>query len=549
MNHPPDMMRQGQGISHLSGSMMNPQHFPQPGQQLQPSTSQQSHTMNMAPNGQNPNPQMSMGSQQPGMPTPAQMYEQHHYMQQRRAQNLLAATQNAPMNANSANQQHMNGLNPNMNYPASMMQPQGQGIRRVASQSQGLNQAGLNHMGGMHSAQPSLGGMGAQPMPHNNMRMQPQPPMNGRMPQQQQPPPQMQGHISPEMSMAMNQRPSQMQPNPGMPPRAQLSQPPPMGNIPQQPQSQTHPIGMPPQMHRVNYSTPPQMGQSPHPGSHPQSQQSGNISMQQPMNDGAPNRALRTPDNSMYMSYPNQQFPQGMPQTNRPNNNPNQFGFHSASTPPDHDMGSGLPNGFQRPGIHLTPSQQLQMQRNSGDINASHFHMPSSQAPPRPPSLNPQSQPMQSQPSSQSSQHSPEHMHMNVNGSVPHLQRPQSQPDMQGGPVRPPSQQAGSSRTPHMNHQPLPGMQQPVRIPPSVPGGGGGPNGSGLGPQLGPPQPPQLPPSQQPGIGAPQPGPGTYSVGIPRPPSIPVTAPGSTGPTAPNAEASSSQIANTSPPK
>lgn len=198
---------------------------------------------------------------------------------------------------------------------------------------------------------------------------------------------------------------------------------------------------------------------------------------------------------------------------------------------------------------HLTPAQQLHMQRSNGDMNVSHFHQ-SSQAhgPPRPPSLNPQSQAMPLQPPSQPSHQSPEHMHMNANGNLPNLKRPQSQPQMQAGPVRPPSQQAGSSRTPHMNQQPLPGMQQPPRMVSSVPGGGGGPNGPGLGPQPGPPQPPQLPPQQQPG-GAPQLGQPPYQMGIPRPPSMPVVTPAPTGPPSNSAEAIPSQVATTSPPK
>jgi hypothetical protein len=548
------MLRQQSNVPHLSGNTMQ-QLFQ--GQRPQPPT----HPMNMLQNGSNSNPSMGLGNNsQPipqnmgSNPTPAQMYSNHHIMHQRQAHSLLSASQNNPqaLNVNPPGAPHMNGIN-GMNYSASGMSAPGQPLRRTVSQSQGTNQPGVNHMGAMHPGQQQgIGAMGAmglnsQPMPHRDMRMQPQ--QMNRMPQQQQGL-QMPIQMSSEMSMSLPQRSQQMPGGPLTMPRGQPSQQPPMNNISQHQQniSQPHPVGMPSGLNPMNYPNsmpishqqPPQMGgPSPHSASHPQSQPPGNMS--QPMNEGTPNRARLTPDDAMYLQhYQHQQFNQGMPGNNRmPTNNGNQFAFPPSSTPPDHEMGSGLPNSSGPPGrtsFHLTPAQQL---RNGDNFNVSHFHMPPNQhPPPRPPSLNPQSQPMPIPPSSQPSHQSPEHM--SIGGPLPpNLQRPQSQPQMQAGPARPPSQQ-GPSRTPHMANPPLPGMQPQHRVTPSMPG-----NASNMGPQQGLSQPPQMPPQQsqlQPG-NVPPPGQQGHSfpVGAPRQPGqgMPAPTPGSTGPS--SAEANSSQ--------
>jgi hypothetical protein len=378
----------------------------------------------------------------------------------------------------------MNGIGPSqlqaMGYPNSMMPGGAQGVRRTVSQP-GFNQAGLNQIVGMHPGQPGMGGMGGMGMnpqgnPHQNMRLPPQ--QMTRMPQQQNP--QIQGQ---DMGLGMNPRPQHMQGNPGMQgnaPRQQASQPSLVGNAPQS-------MGFQPPM-----SIPQQAPQiSPH--STPQSQTPGGP-LQQPMNTGPQNR---TPENSMYVQYQtNQQFPQGMHNT-RLSASGGQFGFPQTPDSSNQDMGAGVSNPNVPPNrnsfslSNLTPAQQFDLHRN-GDFN--HF-MPSSMS-------HQQSHPSSQPPNMAHQTPQPQHQggeHTVVGGSMPNLQRPQSQPQTHPGPTpRPPSQQAGPSRTPHLGQPQLPTMP-PSRMP-SV--GVPNPQNPGVGGQQGPPQPQSMnamPPQPQPG--------------------------------------------------
>jgi hypothetical protein len=372
----------------------------------------------------------------------------------------------------------MNGIGPNqlqgMGYPNSMMPGGAQVVRRTVSQP-GLNQATLNQMVNMHPGQPGMGGMGGmgmnpQGIPHQNMRMPPQP--MTRMTQQQNP--QIQGQ---DIGLGMNPRPQHMQGNQGMPgnaPRPQPSQQSMVGNVPQSMNFQPS-MSIPQQT--------PQM--SPH--STPQSQPPGGPH-QQPMNPGPQNR---TPENSMYAHYSNQQFPQGM-HNPRLSGTGNQFGFPQTPDSSNQDLSAGVSNPNAPPNrnsfslTNLTPAQQFDFQRN-GDFTHFMPHQPSH------PSSQPSNVPHQTpQPQHQSGEHI-------GGGSMPNLQRPQSQPQAHAGSTpRPPSQQAGPSRTPHLGQPQLPTMP-PNRMP-SV--GVPGPQNPGVGGQPGPSQPPSMnamPPQPQPG--------------------------------------------------
>ena len=460
MNHQAEMLRQT-NIQHLQNNMLNPQHFPS-------GPSSQPHHMSMMQNPANPNPALAMGSAQPPNPTPAQMYHQHH-LQQRR--NPPAGQNGQGLPASSVQAPHMNGIGPNqlqgMGYPNSMMHGASQAVRRTVSQP-GLNQAGLNQIVNMHPGQPGMGGMGGmnmnpQGIPHQNMRMPPQ--QMNRMPQQQNP--QIQGQ---DMGLAMNPRPQHMQGNQGMPgnaPRPQPSQQSLVGNVPQSIGFQT-PMSMPQQTPQI----------SPH--STPQSQTPGGTHQQQ-MNTGPQNR---TPENSVYINYSgNHQFPQGM-HNPRLSGTGGQFGFAQTPDPSNQDLGAGVPNPNVPPNRNgygvagLTPAQQFDIQR-SGEYN--HF-MPSSMShqPSHPSSQPPNMSHQTPQPQHQGGEH------ISVGGSMPNLQRPQSQPQAHNGPTpRPPSQQAGPSRTPHLGQQQMP----PNRMP-SV----GVPNqqNPSVGGQPGPSQPPSM---------------------------------------------------------
>ena len=373
----------------------------------------------------------------------------------------------------------MNGIGPNqlqgMGYPNSMMPGGAQGVRRTVSQP-GLNQASLNQIVGMHPNQPGMGAVGfPQGIPHQNMRMPPQ--QMARMPQQSNP--QIQGQ---DMGSGMNSRPQHMQGNQGMPgnnPRPQASQQSLVGSVPQS-------MNFQPTM-SISQQTP---RISPHPT--PQSQTPAGPH-QQSMNTGPQNR---TPENSVYVHYPtNPQFPQGM-HNPRLSGSGGQFGFPQAPDPTNQDLGAGVSNPNVPPNrnsfnmSNLTPAQQFDFQRN-GDfshfISSSMSHQPS----------HPSSQPPNIHRRTPQPQHQGEHI--GVGGAMPSLQRPQSQPQAHAGSTpRPPSQQAGPSRTPHLG-QPQPPAMQPNRIPsvgvpnpqnPSV-GGQSGPN---------PPQSMNVMPSQtQPG--------------------------------------------------
>jgi len=371
----------------------------------------------------------------------------------------------------------MNGIGPNqlqgMGYPNSMMPGGTQGVRRTMSQP-GLNQTALNQMVGMHPGQPGMGGMGGvgmnpQGIPHQNMRMPPQ--QMARMSQQQNP--QIQGQ---DMGLGMNPRPQHMQGNQGMPgnaPRPQASQQSLVGNVPQSMNFQPS-MSMPQQT--------PQM--SPH--STPQSQPPGGP-LQQSMNTGPQNR---TPENSMYVHYSNQQFPQGM-HNPRLSGSGNQFGFPQTPDSSNQDLGAGVSNPNAPPNrnsfslTNLTPAQQFEIQRN-GDFTHFMPHQPS-----HPPSQPPNMPHQTPQPQHQSSEH--------IGGSMPNLQRPQSQPQSHAGSTpRPPSQQAGQSRTPHLGQPQLPTMP-PNRMPS---GGVPNPQNPSVGGQPGSSQPPSMnvmPPQPQPG--------------------------------------------------
>ena len=481
MNHQTDMLRQ-QNIPHLSNNMLGSQHFLQQGQQP-PGPSSQPHHMSMLQNAPNQNPALAMGNAQPPNPTPAQMYHQHHIPQQRRNPALPAGQNGQGLSASSVQAPHMNGIGPNqlqgMGYPNSMMPGGAQGVRRTVSQP-GLNQTALNQMAGIHPGQPGMGGMGGmgmnpQGIPHQNMRMQPQ--QMNRM--AQQPNPQIQGQ---DMGLGMNTRPQHMQGNQGMPgngPRPQASQPSLVGNVPQSMNFQP-PMSIPQQT--------PQM--SPH--STPQSQAPGGP-LQQPMNAGPQNR---TPENSMYVHYSNPQFPGGM-HNPRLSGSGNQFGFPQTSDSSNQDIGAGVSNPNVPPNrnsfslTNLTPAQQFDIQR-SGDF--SHFIPSSMSHQPSHPSSQPPNMPHQtSQPHHQGGEH------IGVGGSMPNLQRPQSQPQAHAGPTpRPPSQQAGPSRTPHLGQPQLPTMP-PNRMP-SV--GVPNPQNPSVGGQQNPSQPQSMavmPPQSQPG--------------------------------------------------
>ena len=333
-------------------------------------------------------------------------------------------------------------------------------------------------------------GMNPQGIPHQNMRIPPQ--QMTRM--SQQPNPQIQGQ---DMGLGMNPRHQHMQGNQGMP-----------GNVPRPPASQQSLTGNVPQSmtFQSSISTPQQTLQmSPH--STPQSQAPGGP-LQQPMNTGPQNR---TPENSMYVHYSNPQFPQGM-HNPRLSGSGNQFGFPQNSDPSNQDLGAGVPNPNAPPNrgsfslTNLTPAQQFDIQRGGGGGGGggdfSHHMPPSMSHQPdiqrggggdfthhMPPSMSHQPSHPQSQPQNVPHQ-TPQQQHQNgehigVGGSMPNLQRPPSQPQSHTGPTpRPPSQQAGISRTPHLNQPQLPAMP-PNRMP-SV--GVPNPQNPSVGGQLGPSQ-------------------------------------------------------------
>ena len=373
----------------------------------------------------------------------------------------------------------MNGIGPNplqgMGYPNSMMHANAQGVRRTVSQP-GLNQAGLNQIVGMHPGQPGMGGMAIpQGIPHQNMRMPPQ--QMPRMPQQQNP--QIQGQ---DMGLGMNPRQQHMQGNQGMQgnaPRTQMAaQQPTVGDIARSMGFQP-PMSMPQQTPQI----------SPH--STPQSQTPGGPH-QQPMNSGPQNR---TPENSAYINYSaNPQFSQGM-HNPRLSGSGSQFGFTQTPDPSNQDLGAGVSNpnvpqnrnGFGVAG--LTPAQQFDIAQNSGR-DYGHFMTSSMSHQPSHPSSQPPNMPHQTpQPQHQGGEHV---------GSMANLQRPQSQPQAHGAPTpRPPSQQAGPSRTPHLSQPQLATMTQNRMPSVGVPN----PQNPSVGGQPGPSQPPSMnvmPPQSQP---------------------------------------------------
>ncbi|EED79333.1 predicted protein [Postia placenta Mad-698-R] len=403
--------------------------------------------------------------------------------------------------------QGMNG------FPNGMI-PQQQ-IRRVASQPQGLNQS-AGHIGGMPQSMGGMGGIGmnpAQNMPgHMRQVHQPQHSLNG-MQRLQQPPqhPGMQTHMSPDMGMQINrQQHLPMTMNGGLPPhssRTPSTQAPLMSGM-NQPGSLTQQHsggGMQPQMHQnpgfpsamsmQHHNPQQQLGSSPHIGGHTQPHTAANMGANMPPSNMSP------PQTDMFVSFQNGQMQPNVPQVPRLPQQNAQFSFQHSPTPPmqagdlAQNVGGAQMNGprpSSRPGLMSTPAQVSQVFEfgpNNENLPAP-FNMHSNQqsAPARPPSHNanvshpPFSLPPQSHQQGMPPRQSPR-VPDQMNSHMGQVQRPQSQ---QGPPQRQSPQQAGSSRTPRVGQQPLPGMTQRISmVPPNQPG-----------PPQQQPQPPQPQPSQ-----------------------------------------------------
>lgn len=327
--------------------------------------------------------------------------------------------------------------------------------------------------------------------------------MNLRIQQQQ-----MQGHITPEMAMALR-----MPQNAARSASAQaqlmnsLSQPPAL--------TSAHPGGIQPSHHQNNFqnSIPlphqPQISSSPRPGSHSQSHTPSNMSMTPGPPQATTNRSQLTPDNAMLMNFQNQQFQQASHNAARLPANNSQFPFVPSSTPPNQhgditqSMANALgnpPGSGTRPGFHLTPAQQFEQMQHSGEAFGGHFNMPPPQTnvPPRPPSHN-NHHPSVTLPQQQQPQHHSPHQSDHIPSHIAHPQRPQSQPQAQ--PRRPPSQ-ASPAHTPRVSQPPLPGssgLGPSGRIPPLSQHGGPQPSHQSQPPAPGQPLPiaprPQPPPS------------------------------------------------------
>ncbi|KZT74462.1 hypothetical protein DAEQUDRAFT_807589 [Daedalea quercina L-15889] len=496
----------------------------------------------------NPNPNSMLPGGQPNNSGMYQLQMQHANSLQR--QQVLMQAQAQGLNRPGPQLNGMNTHNPALGgmgfNPNGMMGPQQQQIRRVAAQPNSMNQAG-GHMGGMPHG---IAGMSMGPNPGQSMAPHMRPPM----PQQhlnamrvQQPPQHMQGHISPDMSMAMSRQP-QMPGNNGLPPhvnRATSAQPHMMNNLGQPsglPQQQ-HPGGMQGQMHQGGFSAPmgmphhqpPQLpGASPHTGTHSQNHTPANFAPNMSMGGVPPsqapaNRSQPPGGTAMMMGYQNPSMQPSLPEVPRiPQPNTNSFPFMTSSTSPNppgdmsQNVGGGQMNG-PGPGPHnphlTTPAQLVdRLNQPANDNFPPPFNLPQTQpnVPARPPSQQHPPHPGLPFPSQQSQlpRQSPrpaDPMNQHV------APRPQSQQGQQR--QSPP----GPSRTPRGSQPPLPNQM----IPPRIPMPPTGPN---------PPGPPHQPPHSQPqGQGAPGAPAQTHPVQIaprqqPGPPSQPTAPPNVPGP-------------------
>lgn len=393
--------------------------------------------------------------------TPQQRYQQQIQQadQQRQQQRLLQQARNA-QSANapggSTSGPPMGGLGPDqMGFPGNMLQQQpgnNPQVRRVQSHPQPLNQSathlqmsgGAMHLGSQGGGAIAMGMNAQTSMPAQLRQAAQQHQMNNLRMQQMSG----QGHISPEMAMAMRQ-PG----NPGIPQNGQrsISAQAQVMNGQQPGLVQSHPTGMQPNNFSNPMSHPHQPSQttspSPRLGSRSQPQTPANMNMPNP---GQPPPNANRPQGDMF-NFQNPQFPQVLP-NNAGRTNNSQFPFvPSSASPPNHhsDMpqSMGALGANNRPGGFLTPAQQLQ----SGD-NYNGFNMPPPQSnvPPRPPSNN-NSHPPLPHHQQQSPHHLSPQQQDHLAGHPP--QRPQSQPQNPSG--RPPSQ-SGPSNTPRTSHAQLP---------------------------------------------------------------------------------------------
>ncbi|KAH9853392.1 LIM-domain binding protein-domain-containing protein [Lenzites betulinus] len=527
----PDMLRQGVPTMHQN--LINQPFFPQQ-QQGQPSSA---HNMGPFQNAQGNNPGLGLMGGQPGASNAGYPLNMPPGPPSRRPANMFMGPHPgapAPSSLNPAGgggPSHMSGLGPaqlqNMSgFPAGMMAGQPT-IRRVQSQPMNPNGA---HMSGM---QPGMmaGGMnlnGPPSMAASRASMsaaqQQQQQMQLHLRQQQAQLQAQGGAMSPEMGLPMS-RPAHMQGGGPMPPHARNASGQPLmpTSMPQH--------GMQQQMAHNGYSNAmslqhqhqhqqSQLGTSPH------SMGGNQLSPQ-----ATGNRAQMTPDNSMFMGFPNQPIQppilHGVP---RPPMGGSQFNvtFNPSPTPPNQgvDM-SQRGNAAMNPGgpatqSLITPAQALdKMNAGAENFPAGSYGMgqPQMNVPARPPSQhsphnhNPFPIPQSQQP--HPSQQSPRQADR-LTGQMPPpggmLQRPQSQPQVahRQSPIPP-----GPSRTPHVSQTPLPMNAQ-----------GGIPQGRIPGPGQSP-QGPAHQQVQQPGVAPPSAHPTQIA---PRPPSAAAAASARAGP-------------------
>ncbi|KAI0829274.1 LIM-domain binding protein-domain-containing protein [Trametes gibbosa] len=495
----PDMIRQGVPTMHQN--LINPPFFPQQQQ------AQQSSAHNMGPfqNAQANNPGLALMGGQPGASNPGYPLNLPQGPPSRRPAGMFmgphpgAPTPSSLNPAGGGGPSHMSGLGPsqlqNMSgFPAGMMASQPT-IRRV--QSQPMNPNG-SHMSGM---QPGMmgGGMtlnGPPTMGASRATMsaaQQQQQMQLQMRQQQAQLQAQGGAISPEMGLPMN-RTAHMQGAGPMPPHARTAS----GQALMPTSMQQHGMqqhGMQ-QMAHNGYSNPmslqhqhqhqqSQLGTSPHIG--------GSMGGNQLPPQATGNRSQMTPDNTMFMGFPNQPIqppivhgvprpPMGNPQFN--------VNFNPSPTPPNQggDM-SQRGNAAMNPGGPatqglITPAQALdKMNAGAENFPASSYGMgqPQMGVPARPPSQhsphnhNPFPVPQSQQPHpSQQSPRQTDRLTGPMQAPASMLQRPQSQPQVihRQSPIPP-----GSSRTPHVSQAPLP-MNAPGAVHQGrIPGPGHSPQG------------------------------------------------------------------------
>ncbi|KII95980.1 hypothetical protein PLICRDRAFT_234958 [Plicaturopsis crispa FD-325 SS-3] len=461
MNVRPDAMLRHQGMPPLSQNMltMNSQQFMQ-SQQNHPQTQQfsPSHMNGLVPI-PSANPPMALIAGQPQAITPAQRYQlQLNQATDRKRQQVLLQQAQAAQGLNpSGGGGGAPGQGPmqNMAFPSTMMpqQPGNPQLRRVASQPTPLNQSGAIHPGqgggmsmGMNpqTSMPAHLRQAHQQQQHLQQQQQQQQHQQQQLRMQQQQQQQMQGHMPPDMAIALGHR-----------------QPMPL-NMNRSASAQAHLVATMPQN---NFQNPMSLVQqqapssSPRPGgSHSQPHTPSNIMTTPVPGHGSAGRPQMTPDNPMFMNFQNQQNQLQNYNANRmPSGNNPQFFVPSSVSPNNPIDGlSSLPDGMGNGGRQnflSTPAQQMEQMRQGNEGFAPHYGMPPphSNAPPRPPSHNTQHPPapLGSQPQQPHQHHSP---HSSEHGIGHH--RPPSQP--QGQPVRP-SSQAGLSLTPRGMHAQLPG--------------------------------------------------------------------------------------------